>query len=93
MSGQRIWRIVKDTGQRVGIPELHPHALRHACGAEFLRRNHGNVRVVREHLRHNDVQTTTVYTKVTQVDLHQQLRVFDHNGDGNRDSCPSPQGN
>ena len=93
MSGQRIWKIVKDMGQRVGIPELHPHAFRHACGAEFLRRTHGNLRAVQEHLRHRDVQTTTVYTKVTQQDLQQQLRVFDNDGDEKRDSRPSPQGN
>src|SRR5262249_11154688 len=52
MSGQRVWEIVKDLGRRVGVPELHPHALRHACGAELLRRTHGNLRVVQEHLRH-----------------------------------------
>lgn len=91
MSGQRIWKVVKDTGQRVGIPQLHPHAFRHACGAEFLRRTHGNLRAVQEHLRHKDVQTTTVYTKITQEDLRQQSRVFDE-GDGKRDSRPSPLG-
>jgi site-specific recombinase XerD len=82
MSGQRVWKIIKDLGQRVGMPELHPHALRHACGAEFLRRSHGNLRAVQEHLRHKDVQTTTLYTKVTQQDLRQQLRVFDKDGGG-----------
>ena len=93
MTGQRIWKIVKDLGRRVGIPELHPHAFRHACGPEFLRRTHGNLRAVQEHLQHKDAQTTTVYTKVTQQDLQQQLRVFDHDGDGKRDSRPFPQGN
>ena len=92
MSGQRIWKIIKDLGRRVGVPELHPHALRHACGAEFLRRTHGNLRVVQEHLRHRDVQTTTVYTKITQEDLQQQLRVFDNEGESKKDSRPSPGG-
>jgi len=92
MSAQRMWKIVKDLGQRVGVPELHPHAFRHACGAEFLRRTQGNLRAVQEHLRHRDVQTTTVYTKVTQQDLQQQLRVFDHEGELKRDSRPAPQG-
>jgi integrase/recombinase XerC len=92
MSGQRVWEIVKDLGRRVGVPELHPHALRHACGAEFLRRTHGNLRIVQEHLRHRDVQTTTVYTKITQEDLQQQLRVFDNEGESKKDSRPSPQG-
>ena len=86
-----MWKISKDIGRRMGIPELHPHAFRHACGAEFLRCTHGNLRAVQEHLRHKDVQTTTVYTKVTQQDLQQQLRVFDNGGE-NKDSHPSPQG-
>src|SRR5215470_14740874 len=92
MSGKCVWEIVKDLERRVGVPELHPHALRHACGAEFLRRTHGNLRIVQEHLRHRDVQTTTVYTKITQEDLQQQLRVFDNEGESKKDSRPSPQG-
>jgi len=93
MTGQRVWKIIKDLGRRLGVPELHPHALRHACGAEFLRRTHGNLRIVQEHLRHRDVQTTTVYTKITQEDLQQQLRVFDNEGESKKDSRPSPGGN
>ena len=75
--------------QRVGMPELRPHAFRHACGAEFLRRTHGNLRTVQKHLRHKDVQTTTVYTKVTQQDLQQQLRAFDNKAE---DTPIVPQG-
>jgi len=40
------------------VPALHPHALRHACGAELLRRTK-NLRVVQQQLRHVDIQTTT----------------------------------
>ncbi len=35
ITGQRIWKIIKAVGARAGIPALHPHALRHACGAEL----------------------------------------------------------
>jgi integrase len=41
-------------GRRTGVPVLHPHAFRHACGVELLKRNGGNLRVVQEHLRHQD---------------------------------------
>ena len=47
ITGQRIWKIVKAVGTRAGMSALHPHALRHACGAELLRRTK-NLRVVQE---------------------------------------------
>ena len=59
------------------MPELHPHAFRHGCGAELLRRTGGNLRAVQEHLRHTDIQTTTVYTRLTQSDLQKIVTVFD----------------
>src|SRR5258705_2519597 len=61
ITGQRIWKIVKAVGARTGLPALHPHALRNACAAKQLRRTK-NLRVVQDHLRHGDVQTTTGYT-------------------------------
>jgi len=36
-----------------------------------------NLRLVQEHLRHADIQTTTVYTRVTQHELQQAVSVFD----------------
>jgi len=75
MSGQRVWKLVKDLGRRAGLPELHP--FRHGCGVELHRRTGGNLRLVQEHLRHVDIQTTTVYTRVTQHELQQAVSVFD----------------
>ena len=46
ITGQRIWKVVRAAGKRAGIPALHPHALRHACGAELLRRTK-NLRLCR----------------------------------------------
>lgn len=37
-------------------------------------------RVVQEHLRHADIQTTTVYTRLTQHELQQAVSVFDEKG-------------
>ena len=56
------------------------HALRHACGAELLRRTK-NLRVVQEQLRHVDVQTTTGYTRLTQQDVRQALETLDDEGE------------
>ena len=92
MTDHRVWKIIKLIGRRAGLPELHPHAFRHSCGAELLRRTGGNLRAVQEHLRHADIQTTTVYTRLTQNELTKVISVFDTDGDGKRDSHPSPQG-
>ena len=80
MANYRVWKIIKALGRRAGLPELHPHAFRHGCGAELLRRTGGNLRVVQEHLRHADIQTTTVYTRVAQRELQQVVSVFDKPG-------------
>jgi site-specific recombinase XerD len=80
ITGQRIWKLVKAVGIRAGMPALHPHALRHACGTELLRRTK-NLRVVQEQLRHVDVQTTTGYTRLTQQDVRQALETLDDEGE------------
>jgi len=80
ITGQRIWKMVRAAGKRAGIPALHPHALRHACGAELLRRTK-NLRLVQEQLRHADVQTTTSYTKITQQDIREGLETLDGEGE------------
>ncbi len=68
-------------------------SFRHACGVELLRRSNGNLRAVQEHLRHADIQTTTVYTRLTQSDLQKVIRAFDKNNRGeNRNSHPAPHG-
>jgi site-specific recombinase XerD len=80
ISGQRLGKLVNAVGTRAGIPALHPHALRHACAVELLRRTK-NLRIVQEHLRHEDVQTTTGYTRITQQDVKQALETFDNDGE------------
>ena len=80
ITGQRIWKVVRAAGKRAGIPALHPHALRHACGAQLLRRTR-NLRLVQEQLRHVDVQTTTGYTKITQQDIREGLETLDDEGE------------
>jgi integrase/recombinase XerD len=77
MADHRVWKLIKALGQRSGAPELHPHAFRHSCGVELLQRSGGNLRAVQEHLRHADIQTTTVYTRLTQTELQKVVSVFD----------------
>jgi integrase/recombinase XerD len=79
MKGHRLWKIVKQLGKRAGVPGLHPHAFRHSCGVELLRRTGGNLRAVQERLRHVDIQTTTIYTKLMPSELQKVVSVFDQN--------------
>ncbi len=81
MRDHRVFKLVKALGKQAGLAGLHPHAFRHACGVELLRRTRGNLRAVQEHLRHADIQTTTLYTRLTQEELQKVVSVFDRNGE------------
>ena len=81
MRDHRVFKVVKALGKQAGLARLHPHAFRHSCGVELLRRTRGNLRAVQEHLRHTDIQTTTLYTRLTQQDLQKVISVFDRNGE------------
>jgi integrase/recombinase XerC len=76
MSGQKLYKIVKALGMAHGIPTLHPHALRHACAVEMLRRTR-NLAAVQQHLRHVDVNTTTIYARLLPQDMEEVAKLFD----------------
>ena len=82
MSAQRVGKIVKALGTRVGVDTIHPHAFRHACGVELLKRSGGNLRAVQEHLRHADIETTTIYTRLAPQDLQRVVNLFDEKTGG-----------
>lgn len=76
MGSHRVWKLVRGLGERSGVKGLHPHALRHACAVELLRRTK-NLRAVQQHLRHRDIQTTTVYATLTRGELADAVSAFD----------------
>jgi integrase/recombinase XerC len=61
LSKVSIYRMVKARGRRAGITGLHPHALRHAAGTHALDQTNGNIRMVRQFMRHARVDTTMIY--------------------------------
>jgi site-specific recombinase XerD len=65
--------------ERASIPALHPHAFWHACAVELLRRPK-NLRAVQEYFLHEDAQTTTGYTRISQQVVHQASERFDNDG-------------
>lgn len=53
---------------KAGIHDFHFHDLRHTCATRLLRAT-GNLRIVRDLLGHEDMQTTLKYAHVTKDDL------------------------
>lgn len=60
--------VVRMACRRVGLPPLSAHPLRHALGAETLRRG-GSLAEISQLLRHRDLATTAVYAKVDRETL------------------------
>ena len=56
-----------------------------------LAETRSNLRPVQEHLRHSDIQTTTLYTRLTQDELQRVVSVFDRVGSRTNILSPSPR--
>ena len=63
---------VKWHGIGAGLPQLSPHALRHACGTHLVRGG-ADLRHVQELLGHERIQTTAIYTSLDLSDLRTAL--------------------
>jgi integrase/recombinase XerC len=61
ISRMGIFQTVRRLGRRVGIPGLHPHAIRHSAITEVLRQNGGNIAKAMRFSRHKDPKTLMVY--------------------------------
>jgi integrase/recombinase XerD len=70
LSRQGAWTVVRKYGERVGLEDvLTPHVLRHSCATHML--DHGaDIRTVQELLGHASINTTQIYTKVSNERLH-----------------------
>jgi integrase/recombinase XerC len=71
---RQVQLLVAEYGQHAtGRPDLHPHALRHACATHLLDAG-ADLRVIQELLGHASLSTTQRYTHVS---LEQVMKVYD----------------
>jgi integrase/recombinase XerD len=74
-----VWQIVRRHAHRAGLPEVHPHMLRHSFATDLLAGG-ADLRIVQELLGHTNVQTTEIYTHVDRTRLKDVLRQFHPRG-------------
>jgi len=68
-----LWQVVKRRARAAGLPDTHPHTLRHSFATHMLVGG-ADLRVVQELLGHADIATTQIYTHVDRSRLKQVHR-------------------
>lgn len=71
----RLWQLVVQAGQRVDLPLVHPHQLRHSFATHLLN-GAADLRAVQLMLGHASLTTTQIYTKVTTDRARSALEQF-----------------
>ena len=64
LTRQAVHHLLAAAAKRAGLPHVHPHMLRHACGYKLAHDGH-DTRALQEWLGHSNIQNTTRYTELT----------------------------
>jgi site-specific recombinase XerD len=58
-----VYYLVRAAGENAGLPDVHPHTLRHSCGY-YLADRGTDLRTMQDYLGHRDPRHTVHYTRV-----------------------------
>jgi site-specific recombinase XerD len=73
-------RIIQSACKRAGLTDVHIHSLRHTAGYQ-LRKGGASERDIQDFMRHDNPETTQIYTHIVTADLRSRLpRRFDKSG-------------
>ena len=72
ISRQNVWQILKRSKIKLGIENLHPHALRHTFATHHISKG-TSLPAVKKMLGHTNYNSTLVYTSVPIEDLRQSI--------------------
>lgn len=76
LSTAGVFKMIRRAGAEVGMPYVHPHMLRHACG--FALANAGqDTRAIQGYLGHRNIQHTVRYTQLAENGFDGFERVFE----------------
>ena len=64
----RLGALLANLGDRAGVPDVHPHRLRHTFATEFLR-NGGNLLALQRLLGHSSLEMVRRYATIAESDL------------------------
>jgi len=72
-----VLRILQKYALQAGVPDIHPHALRHSFAIRYLKHNPGDLRGLAALLGHTSLDTVMLYTEPSLADLAERVEKMD----------------